>query len=57
MQGIGDVAIDRPRLEEFLRSRKVFFWSRKWGSCKDFAVRLHSWVNLNSFRLLGIKWY
>ena len=34
MQGIGTVAIDGPWFEEFLRSRK------------DFAVGLHSWVNL-----------
>ena len=33
MQGIGTVAIDAPRFEELLRSRK------------DFAVGLHSWVN------------
>ena len=29
MQGIGTVAIDGPRFEEFLRSRKVFLRSRK----------------------------
>ena len=46
MQGIGDVAIDGPRLEEFVRSRKDFFRSRKGGSRKDFAVGLHSWVNI-----------
>ena len=33
MQGIGTVAIDGPRFEEFLRSRK------------DFAIGLHSLVN------------
>ena len=49
MQGIGTVAIDGPRFEEFLRSRKDFLRSRKGGlargSRKDFAVGLHSWVN------------
>ena len=40
MQGIGDVAIDVPRLEEFLRSRKGGGLAR--GSRKDFAVGLHS---------------
>ena len=32
-RGTGTVAIDGPRFEEFLRSRKAF------------AVELHSWVN------------
>ena len=45
MQGIGTVAIDGPRFEEFLRSRKDFFEVSQGGSRKDFAVGLHSWVN------------
>ena len=31
MQGIGDVAIDGPRVEEFLRSRKDFFFGLASG--------------------------
>ena len=55
MQGIGDAAIDRPRFDFFLRSRKDFFevsqgGSRK-GSRKDSAVGLHSWVNFTSWRM------
>ena len=46
MQGIGDVAIDGPRLEDFLGLARILLRSRKWGSRKDFAVGLHSWVNL-----------
>ena len=34
MQGIGTVAIDGPRLEEFLRSRKEFFEVSQGGSRK-----------------------
>ena len=54
MQGIGDVAIDGPRLEEFLRSRKDYFWVSQVGvsqrgSRKDCAVGLHSWVNFCFF--------
>ena len=49
MQGIGTVAIDGRRFQEFLRSRKEFLRSRKGGSRKgsrkDFAVGLHSRVN------------
>ena len=43
MQGVGTVAIDGPRLEEFLRSRTG---GLARGARKDFAVGLHSWVNL-----------
>ena len=44
MQGIRDVAIDAPRLEEFFRSGKDFLEVSQGGSRKDFAVGLHSWV-------------
>ena len=44
MHGMGTVAIDGPRFEEFLRSRKDFFGGLARGSRKDFAVGLHSWV-------------
>ena len=51
MQGIGTVAIDRPRFEEFLRSRKDFFEVSQRGpvrgSRKDIAVGLDSRVNLS----------
>ena len=51
MQGIGTVAIDGPRFEEFLRSRKDSFEVSQRGlargSRKDFAVGLHSLVNVS----------
>ena len=46
MRGIGTVAIDGPRFEEFLRSRKG---GLARGSHKDFVVGLHSWANLFLF--------
>ena len=46
MRGIGTVAIDGPRFEEFLRFRK--------GSRKDFAAGLHSWVNIMTKDCCGL---
>ena len=45
MLGIGTVAIDGLRFEEFLRSGKDSFEASQGGARKDFAVGLHSWVN------------
>ena len=39
MQGVGTVAIDGPRCEEFLRSRKDFFEVSQGGSRKGGLVR------------------
>ena len=45
MQGIGTVAIDGPRFEEFLRSRKDFLRSRKGGvSRKGVSQGFCCWV-------------
>ena len=48
-QGIGTVAIDGPRFEEFLRSRKEFL-----EVSQGFAVGLHSWVNVYAYTAKSI---
>ena len=44
MQGIGDVAIDGPRFEEFLRSRKDFFEVSQGVSRKGVSEGFCCWV-------------
>ena len=44
MQGIGTVAIDGPRFEEFWRSRKEFLRSRKGWSRKGVSQGFCCWV-------------
>ena len=43
MQGMGDVAIDGPRLEEFLRSRKEFFEVSQVGVSQGGLARILLW--------------
>ena len=44
LQGIGTVAIDGPRFEEFLRSRKDFFEVSQGGSRKGVSQGFWCWV-------------
>ena len=44
MQGIGTVAIDGLRFEEFLRSRKDFFEVSQGGSRKGVSQGFCCWV-------------